>query len=490
MVKSVIGGEAELADAIENASYRKIHVKFTLDPEKLEIYLGNEINWLRQKFRKYFTGLDQHDLNRLESVTSAEIMRNIESQLQEIMGTEFKILVGNERSNPRSSSIHTALTEDEVDETRVENSHLADIDIESHELSRDEIKELFGDNANILAAFSYPGDGHIPMEYHAQVREAVTKLGQQWMEPSEVKKIFLYNKDGKLALAGALIEEGGERNFIPADKMHFTGGYMSELFYGSEIDGVKVLSNPTTVATGVSINAILKRTPEINKFIKEFGSTGQIAVTNSHWTLLAKGDDEVIIRITGGGNTGSEEYNPNYFLNVIANTNKIFQDALIGVIRSYGCPRSINSINSTQFEKIAEGLLVSYGKGGTGNTKRFAEAVIGLDALGYGEEVAEYFSQFKNYAGENMGAVIKDMCKTFKKESAFFIDSTRKTKEALMPFGYSSFLENFSSRFAASAFTERGQDAPTQFPSKLISHSPEKARAKALQERQREGASK
>ncbi len=45
---------SEAIDAISNPSYRKIHVNFTLDQEKLAIYLGNEGNWLKQKIIKKF----------------------------------------------------------------------------------------------------------------------------------------------------------------------------------------------------------------------------------------------------------------------------------------------------------------------------------------------------------------------------------------------------------------------------------------------------
>lgn len=52
------------------------------------------------------------------------------------------------------------------------------------------------------------------------------------------------------------------------------------------------------------------------------------------------------------------------------NTQKVFGDSFIGILSAYGCPRSVNYKNSTQFCKLADGLVISYGKGGTGNTKR------------------------------------------------------------------------------------------------------------------------
>ena len=76
------------------------------------------------------------------------------------------------------------------------------------------------------------------------------------------------------------------------------------------------------------------------------------------------------MRATAGGNTGSEEYMPAYFLNLCANTRRIFGESFIGIVSSYGCSRAVNYKNSTQFNELAKGLLISYGKGGTGNTKR------------------------------------------------------------------------------------------------------------------------
>ncbi len=125
--------------------------------------------------------------------------------------------------------------------------------------------------------------------------------------------------------------------------------------------------------------------------------------------MIAQNEDHVMVRMTGGGNTGSEEYNPAYFLNVLANTRRIFGGDLVGVLSTYGCPRAINARNSTEFAKIAEGSIISYGKGGTGNTKRHIEAATGLILLGFESEVIEYFNAFYNSTGKLVGEEIKDM---------------------------------------------------------------------------------
>ncbi len=433
LARGVIGivnktGEAE--DAVENPDYRKIHVKFTLDAEKLGIYLGNEANWLKQKIVKNFLKKpDQHDLNRLESVVSAEIMYALQDVLSETLGRKFSIIEGNKRDNLDSSSIHVALSKKEVEETKTENKILSEIGIASVELSREEIEKLFGKNNQIFGAFSYPGDGNVVPQYHVEAGHVVKEMGNEWLEPAMVTKIFVKKvDDDQVRIAGVLVQDNDEQKFISADHVHFSGGYMVNLQI--EDSAAPAISSPTTTATGVSSNVILERNSTINNFINRYGNTGQLAVTNSHWTMLAKSDSHVILRVTGGGNTGSEAYNPNYFLNNIANTVRIFSDEnsspLVGIVRSYGCPRSINAINATSFEKLAEGFLVSYGKGGTGNTKRFAEAVIALAELGFEEEVVSYFSKFKTAQGDNLGHEITKIISDFRSETAFLSDSTQR----------------------------------------------------------------
>ena len=91
---------------------------------------------------------------------------------------------------------------------------------------------------------------------------------------------------------------------------------------------------------------------------------------NSHWTIIDYDDEYALVRATAGGNTGAEKYMPAYFLNLTANTRNIFGEAFVGVLTSYGCVRSINYKNTTQFADLADGLVISYGKGGAGVTKR------------------------------------------------------------------------------------------------------------------------
>lgn len=204
--------------------------------------------------------------------------------------------------------------------------------------------------------------------------------------------------------------------------MGYKGSYE---FEGSKIDPLNSINIP---ATGVSTTFLMKKTPELKRIIEQKGSL-ELAIINSHWTIIAHDEDYVLMRATAGGNTGVETYMPSHFLNLCANTRNIFGDAFVGVVSVYGCVRAINYKNSTQFAKLANGLVVSYGKGGTGNTKRASEAYKAMKYLGFEKELNNYFSSMEQ---ERLDVVknIEEIC-NFSKASNFYYDNTNKTKKAL-----------------------------------------------------------
>jgi hypothetical protein len=397
--------------------YTKIDVKFTIDPKKLRIYLGNELNYIIQSYREINGQITEHDINRLESVFSQEVLRVVEK----ITGME--ISGGIERSLVDSSSIHVSFSEKNAREVEHENEQFRRVGIKSEILDPEEIDLIFGEEGrkNIHSAWRYPGDSHIKFDAHQKNRNFIQENGATWIDGVQIERIFVTRNDqGKSKFAGVLTKDG---KYHYGSQMHATLGYKAEYIFDPESEARRITSKPRrylnyledifglqppltskiTTATGVSVNAIFKKSDRMKAVIERFGSTGEIAVTNSHWTMIAQNDDYVVMRITGGGNTGSEEYNPAYFINVIANTRRIFGDDLVGILSTYGCPRSVNARNSTEFAKLAEGLLVSYGKGGTGNTKRHAEAITGLMMLGFDSEVVEYFNKFKDRNGLALG---------------------------------------------------------------------------------------
>lgn len=439
LMRKILGTNPE--DTLDS-DYKKIDVKFTIDPKKLRIYFGNELNWLKQEYKKRNGELTEHDINRMEAVLSQEIMNVIEKE------TKLEISGGVERAIDNSSSIHVTFTEKNSEEVEHENELFKKAGIESEKLTRKEINFFF-DSDEIQSAWRYPGDTHLKFNDHEMNREFAESNGVRWLEGKEVNRIMLAkNEQGKARIAGVMTKDG---EYIYANKLHFTGGYKVEYDFdkdaptrflsGSKIRNLvnkvedvfniqKPLFNEITTTTGVSINAVFKKTDRMKRIIERYGSTGEIAITNSHWTMIAQDDEYVMIRITGGGNTGTEEYNPTYFLNTIANTRRIFGDDLVGVLSTYGCPRALNAKNSTEFAKIAEGGIISYGKGETGNTKRHAEAAMGLMMLGFEEEVVEYFNKFQGRKGQPLGENLKEIYEHVK-DVEFVYDNSERTNRRM-----------------------------------------------------------
>lgn len=425
------------------AHYTKIDVKFTLNFKKLGVYFGNELNWLKQKLKRHNDQLNEHDINRLESVLSQEIMRVIEK--------EGGVEIDGGGKNPLA--LHLTFAKEAEEEMKHDIAEFGRVKIIPQKFSQEEVKKIFGCNTEITGVYAFHGDSYMKAEDHQNNRNFAEKKSVQWIEGEEVDRIFLIRgEDKKAKIAGVRTKNG---KFQYCSKLHASCGYMvdynfdknspsrfkstskiknflnkAEDFFSFE----KPLTSKITTTTGVSINAVFKKTFTIKKMIETFGSIMPIAITNSHWTLIAENDDYVLMRITGGGNTGSEKYNPAYFLNIIANTKRIFgEDALIGILSTYGCPRALNALNSTEFDMIAEGAIISYGKGGTGNTKRHFEAATALMMLGFGEEIVEYFNQFKNREGEPLGDDIKKIYE-ITKGTKFFHDSRKRTNRRM---GYS-----------------------------------------------------
>ncbi len=162
----------------------------------------------------------------------------------------------------------------------------------------------------------------------------------------------------------------------------------------------------------------------------------ETSVSNSHWTLIALDADKkhALMRMTAGGNMGSEMYSAAYFLNLIGNTRRIYGDKLVGVVSTYGCPRSINAKNSGEFVKICEGLVASYGHGGTGITKKNITAAIALSSLGFAEEVSALHKEcpyiFANY---DISKVVHDHSQRTKRRMGYD-DSFSSNEKAVVGF--------------------------------------------------------
>lgn len=435
LMRNLIGITSE--EALD-PDYRKIDVPFTIDPTKLRVYFGNEINYWQQKYREANGKLTEHDINRIESVISQEILKVIEKE----SGVQISSNARAAETHP--SAIHVALSRRDIEETRHENEELKKIGIQVEELTSSERGSLFTEGDGVLAAWKYRGDTNLRFDAH-EVSKAIAKDHKvRWIDGAEVSRIMLTQNDaGDSEVVGVVTKDN---EFFYANKVHLTGGYKLNLsfdrdsynrFHGSssarnvlnKIEDFFAIQQPLptdiTTSTGISVNAIFKMDEKMEELTNR-----QLSVTNSHWTLIAKNKDYAVMRMTGGGNTGSEEYNPAYFLNLMANTRQIFGNSLVGVLSTYGCPRAINARNSTEFAEVAKGLIVSYGKGGTGITKGHYEAAQGLMILGFEKEVVEYFNKFQGRNGQPLGNEIAEIYGHVK-DVEFIHDNAERTNRRM-----------------------------------------------------------
>ena len=236
------------------------------------------------------------------------------------------------RAQEDSSSIHVNFSSLGEKHLKAESKDLSKVGIKSNKLSPEKFELFFGENSHIQSAVSeYFGDNHTLFNIHQINKNLAENRGVKWMDDREVERILVKEDDNHNAQIVGVTTTKGE--YFYCDKLHFTGGYKVEYifdhqsktrFQSSKLRNIvnKIedtlgvrgpLSTDITTATGVSINALFKNSTRLSRIIDKYGSTGEIAVTNSHWTMIAKDDDHIIMRITGGGNTGSEEYSPAYF---------------------------------------------------------------------------------------------------------------------------------------------------------------------------------
>ncbi len=350
LVRNLFGASLE---EIDDPDFRKVDIRFSsLTPKKLMIYLGNEFNGLKQVIREQLLGsMTEHDLNRMSSALSQDLLHIAET----LSGVK---LSSTANSDPASSiSIHLDLTDRGRLATLHENEHLRrTVGLQSTPLTETEKEFFFGPQKDrIRGATRYPGDGHLLFEAQQKNVEILTEHGGMALETQITHVLFAEDPPGQARLAGALTQEG---RFIYASHMHLSPGYKGAFQFADpqETVGLRDVLNKfenawgisalpgyrITTATGCSVNAIFRKNETLSALMKQHGFP-QFAVTNSHWTMIAENADHALVRITGGGNTGQETYNPAYFMNLMANTDRIFgTDALVGIVSTYGCPRSVN----------------------------------------------------------------------------------------------------------------------------------------------------
>ena len=114
---------------------------------------------------------------------------------------------------------------------------------------------------------------------------------------------------------------------------------------------------------------------------------------NQHWTLIAQRDVSLpltsdaqsprrtfrffAIQMTGGGNFPSRLIRPDFVLNLLYTTEKMYgldanEHVIYDLVQSRGCGRAVSAQNTIAFQKLASNAVTSYALGGIGMTTMFA----------------------------------------------------------------------------------------------------------------------
>jgi hypothetical protein len=322
---------------ILDINYPKIDVKLSLNTKLLRIYFKNELNWVYQKIRKIANLKTDYDLDLEKTKKSLNIQNKIEKthniNLKIDSLPAIEIILKNQKYKNKSN----------------------------YKLSQNKIKDIFGIKNNISDILIFKQDNVLRYDIHQINAKIARKNGAKWFENTEIKQILLDNDK----LAGIITENN---QYIYASKLHLSLGYKAQYQFDTKFKIKKINNN--IVATGISSVIIIKNTLKTQKI---FNISSAILLNDIYISLIAKNQDYVILKIAAGANIGSNKYKNSYFFNILEHLKIIFTSDLIGILSCYGCSRSINGNNSTKFTTIGKDIIISDGKGGSGNSKRYFE---------------------------------------------------------------------------------------------------------------------
>lgn len=330
--------------------------------------------------------------NRNYSKCSVPVLRHLEHCSQKLgiasdmLSNEPALLVGRESDVGPSKAIHVVFDERGAEHVELENAALFKTNqLVSRELSPSEVSVTMGSkNHDIHKAYVYPGDGRIRADMNETLREIVERTGNSWQEGVAVESVYVDER----GVTGVMLQDLGTKRrwYQPCSSVVLSLGYSARYEFeeprpvsrsiGSQVRAlfsyakwVAGLSYPvpkTTIATGCSGYFLVR------------GRIPIIGAQNSHWTEVAYSPEEdlTLAKLTGGGNIGSEYIPATYALNNLEHLKKLFKDRLVDVLSIDSCPRAINPKNDIQFYRLAPGLVVSLGLGGTGMTKSGANGAL------------------------------------------------------------------------------------------------------------------
>lgn len=331
--------------------------------------------------------------NRAYSWHSIPVFRFLELEANRLgvcttQGNAPSLLIGQESDRTLPRALHVVFDEASALRTEEENAQLLDVNgIVSRKLSRDELSAAMGGDArNIHTAYVYPQDGRVSAEMNVILRDVVRATGNTWREGLAVEKVLVDGQKVRGVVFRSAITD--ERWYQPCTSLVLSLGYTAQYEVQGPIPAqTTVLGRLRSLVSHLQwklgwrnpIGAITVASGGSGYFLVR-GKIPIIGTQNSHWTEVAYSPqaDVTLAKLTGGGNIASEYIPVTYPLNNLEHIRRMFGDRFIDVLSLDSCPRSINPQNDVQFYRLAPGLIVVAGLGGTGMTKSGANGALSL----------------------------------------------------------------------------------------------------------------
>ncbi|XP_064404146.1 uncharacterized protein LOC135349542 [Halichondria panicea] len=299
------------------------------------------------------------------------------------------LLVDTETELGPSKSLHLEFDKEGAQLVQKENRDLVITNqIASKEMSPSDISAALGEPGEIdsdLTAFVYPEDGRISSDMNVTLRSIVEKTGNTWSEGVAVDSVYI-DENG---VRGVLFQSvnTGKKWYQPCSSVVLSLGYSAvyEFEQPRQATSARILSYPRNIISLVKWKfGLSSPVPSITTaagcsgYFLMKGKIAIIGAHNSHWTEVAYSpqEDLTLGKLTGGGNLGSEYAAATYALNNLEHLRALFKDHFVDVLSVDSCPRSVNPKNEVQFYKLAPGLVVSAGLGGTGMTQSGANGAL------------------------------------------------------------------------------------------------------------------
>ena len=184
---------------------------------------------------------------------------------------------------------------------------------------------------------------------------------------------------------------------------------------------------------------------------------------NQHWTLIAQRDVTLpatsdpaspmknyrffAIQMTGGGNFPSRLVRPDFLLNLLYTTEKLYgidviDHAIYDLVQARGCGRSVSAQNTIAFQPLACNATVSYALGGIGMTTMFSNGAKMVEMVEEEDELLQKVPKDSEWSerfldGIDYSFMVGNSTQT---ERFFGFDETMSKKEKILVTGSAATL--------------------------------------------------